>query len=88
MLYNGASEERMETAELTVQLPKSEIAFIEQYAAQHGLTVAELINRYIQHLQLLEKYPIHPEIEKISGVIPDAPDAETDYYEGMLVKHQ
>jgi hypothetical protein len=78
----------METTELTVELPASEVAFIEQYAAQQGLTVSQLIDRYIKRLQKLEQHPIHPEVERISGLIPDTIDAEAEYYERVWKKHQ
>lgn len=35
-----------------------------------------------------DTYPIHPEVEKISGVIPAVDgDAEEDYWEWVLEKH-
>ncbi len=42
----------METAELTVQLPRQDLEFAKDYAREHRITVSELIDRYLRRLRL------------------------------------
>lgn len=78
----------METAKLTIRLPKRDLEFAKRYAQEHRITVTELINRFFKRLQRDPEMPIHPEVEKISGVLPAEIDAEAVYHEHMLRKHQ
>ena len=48
----------------------------------------ELIDRYLQRLQAGEAYPIHPEVEKISGLVPADIEAESLYREYLMNKHR
>ena len=78
----------METAKLTVRLPKEDLEFAKQYAREHSITVTELIDRYLQRLQAGRTFPIHPEVERISGLVPSEVDAKADYHEDLLSKHR
>ena len=78
----------METAKLTVRLPKKDLDFAKQYAQEHRITVTELIDRYLQRLQVGQITPIHPEVERISGLVPSDVDAEALYHEHMMSKHR
>ena len=62
----------METVELTLRLPQEEVELATRYAQEHGMTLADLIGRYLRHLRAVQCLPIHPEVEKISGLIPTA----------------
>lgn len=44
----------METAILTVKLPKADITFLEHYTKQHQLSISELFDDYIRKLQQAE----------------------------------
>ena len=59
----------MDTAKLTVRLPKNDLEFAKRYAQAHRMTVTELIGRYLRWLQAGVGV-IHPEVERISGLIP------------------
>src|SRR3954462_4175960 len=41
----------METAKLTVRLPKTDLDFAKEYAQAHRITVTELIDRYLRSLR-------------------------------------
>jgi len=69
----------MNTAELTIQLPEKEIRFLEKYAEYQGISISELINRYVKGLQVSQKFRIHPDILKITGIIPQQIDVETEF---------
>jgi hypothetical protein len=77
----------METVKLTVRLPKRDLEFAKQYAQAHRITVTELIDRYLRSLQG-GVGAIHPEVEKISGLIPPEVDARGEYHEHALRKHR
>ena len=50
----------METAKLTVRLPKADIEFAKRYARAHHLTLTELIDRHFRRLRSQEESEIHP----------------------------
>jgi hypothetical protein len=78
----------METAKLTVRLPKKDLEFAKRYAQDHRITVTELIDRYLQRLQAGQATLIHPEVERISGLVPPEVDAEALYHEHLMNKHR
>jgi len=44
----------METAKLTVRLPKQDLEFAEEYARAHRITVNELVDRLLRRLRYSE----------------------------------
>jgi hypothetical protein len=78
----------METAKLTVRLPKKDLEFAKKYAEEHRITVTELIDRYFQRLQRRPEVPIHPEVARISGIVPADVDAVAAYHDHLLRKHR
>jgi Family of unknown function (DUF6364) len=77
----------METVKLTVRLPKNDLDFAKQYAQAHRITVTELIDRYLKSLRG-GTGTIHPEVERISGLIPATVDGEADYRHHVLEKYR
>lgn len=77
----------METVKLTVRLPKDDLDFAKQYAQAHRITVTELIERYLRFLKG-GAGAIHPEVEKISGLIPAAVDVKADCRLHALAKQR
>ncbi len=51
----------MENATVTVQLPRRDLEFAEEYARVHRITVSELIDRYLRRLRLRSTEASHPE---------------------------
>jgi hypothetical protein len=51
----------METANLTVSLPKQDLDFAERYARAHRVTLSELVDRYLRRLRLRGRAKAHPE---------------------------
>jgi hypothetical protein len=72
---------------LTVRLPKENLDFVKYYAAEHHMTVTEIINRYLQQLRS-QNTDIDPAVEQISGLIAKDIDTKTLYREYLLGKHQ
>lgn len=77
----------METAKLAVRLPRADLEFAKQYARAHRITVTELIDRYLRSLQA-GTGAIHPEVERIAGVIPPEVDGRSEYREHVWRKHR
>lgn len=78
----------MSTTKLTVRLPERDLEFAKRYAQEHRITVTELIDRYFRQLRALQESSIHPEVEKISGLIPADIDAKALYHEHVARKHR
>ena len=78
----------MDTAELKVHLPKDDLEFAERYAKEHQMTITELIDRYLRRLRTGPRVPLHPDVEKISGLVPPDIDAEALYRKHLIEKHK
>jgi hypothetical protein len=68
-----------ETTKLTLRLPSEDVAFIKAYARRHGLSVTEVIDRYLRRIRALETYSPPPELDAITGLIPSEVDARALY---------
>ena len=77
----------METGKLTVRLPKNDLVFAKEYARQHGISLTELIDRYFQSIQKSFQGQLHPEVQKITGLIPEAAEVRKEYEEYLEGKH-
>lgn len=78
----------MSTRKLTIRLPEEEIDFARKYAARHGLTMTQLIDRYLKALQRRPEGQLDPDIVRFSGIIPEDLDARDEYHGGMAEKHR
>ncbi|MDY6849998.1 MAG: DUF6364 family protein [Thermodesulfobacteriota bacterium] len=78
----------MATRKLTIRLPEEDIEFAKNYATKHGITMTELIDRYLKQLRRRPEGDIHPDILRFSGIIPEEIDARKEYHEAMEDKHQ
>ena len=74
----------METGELKINISKQNLEFAERYAREHQITVAELIDRYLQRLQATTQIPIHPDVQAMTGLIPAEVDVEALLHERVL----
>ncbi|HET7371015.1 MAG TPA: DUF6364 family protein [Gammaproteobacteria bacterium] len=76
-----------ETVKLTIRLPKPDVAFVKSYAAEHGLTVTEVIDRYLRRMRTLERRSPSPELEAVTGLVPRDVDAEGEHRRHLHEKH-
>lgn len=79
-------EDAMRTAELTIRLPEEDIEFAREYARTHDLSIADLIDRHLRDLRIRKLNGIHPEVDRISGILSAEIDARTEYREHLLTK--
>ena len=59
-----------EMTKLTIRLSRRDVEFAKRYAKAHGLSVTEVIDRYLRRLRTLERYKPSPELEAITGLVP------------------
>ena len=78
----------MATRKLTIRLPEEDIEFAKKYASKQGITMTELIGRYLKQLRRGPEGGIHPDILRFSGIVPEEIDTSKEYYEAMKDKHQ
>lgn len=78
-----------ERTKLTVRLPRENLEFVKRYAAEHHSTVTDVLNRYLTRLREgAEGRRIHPDVARISGLVPSDVDARALYQEHLLGKHE
>lgn len=75
------------TTKLTIRLPKADVEYAKAYAKEHGITVTEVIDRYLQRMRALEQQTPGPEVEAISGLIPAEVNVEEEYHQHLMEKH-
>jgi len=76
------------STKLTIRLQSSIVAFAKQYARDHGITVTEVIDRYLRQMRDLQGYSASSRQEPFTGLIPDNIDAEAEFRGHSLRKHQ
>ena len=78
----------MAMAELTLNLPEKELKFLKDYAEHHGVSVTDLVVRYVKLLQKVPARPPHPANLLFTGVVPEDIDVRELYLQHMLEKHR
>ena len=76
-----------DTTKLTVRLPRQDVEFAKSYAKAHGLTVTEVIDRYLRRMRALEEQEPSPELDFLTGLVPADVDAENEYRRHVENKH-
>ena len=76
-----------ETTKLTIRLPREDVEFAKAYAKAHGLTVTEVIDRYLRRLRAVTAGKRSPELDAITGLVPADVDAEEEYRRHEQHKH-
>lgn len=77
----------MENQTLILDISKSELDFVKTYAEALGISVSELIERYIKRLEMISNSTIDAEIEKVSGILPHDVHASDEYMNYLMQKH-
>jgi len=71
---------------MTVQLAEDEAQFLETYAQEHAISVAELLARYARRLR--QHLPPHPDNVKFTGTVPAEVDAREEHRRHLENKHR
>lgn len=77
----------METSKLTIRLPVEDVDFVKRYAKANGLSVTEVIDRYLRRMRLLDNETPPAALDEVTGLLPADMDAEFEMREHRLNKH-
>ena len=77
----------MQTATLTIQLPEEDLDFAQRYAQAHRISLNEFFDRHLRLLRHQAPMEIHPEVERLSGLVPSHVDAREENRQHLLKKH-
>ena len=77
----------MDTTKLTIRLPKQDVEFAKAYARAHGITVTEVIDRYLRRMRALSDAELSPDLDVITGLVPEHVDVEWEYRDHLVHKH-
>ena len=76
-----------EKKKLTLRLNQQLIKQAKEYAAQHNISVSELVETYFLHLDP-EKEPAHtPLVQLLTGILPADLDVKQEYEEYLVEKY-
>ncbi|MCX6902625.1 MAG: DUF6364 family protein [Verrucomicrobia bacterium] len=78
----------MTTAELKIQLPGDDVAFLEAYAEQHRMSLSTLMARYVTALRAAPRHAPHPANLQFTGTIPADVDVGEAYRQHLIEKHR
>lgn len=85
---NVPGNKSMPSATLNLEMPAEEVASLQAFAGEHGLTVAELVGRFAKGLKTVSPASIHPEVLALTGLVPADWDVEADHRRHSLDKHR
>jgi len=77
----------IETSKLTIRLPVEDIVLVKRYAKANGLSVTEVIDRYLRRMRLLDSEAPPAALDEITGLLPPDIDVSTEIDERRLSKH-
>ncbi|MES1937482.1 DUF6364 family protein [Salinisphaera hydrothermalis] len=77
----------IETSKLTIRLPVEDVNFVKRYAKANGLSVTEVIDRYLRRMRLLDNESPPAALDEITGLLPGDIDAEAEMRERQSSKH-
>ncbi len=76
----------MTTKKLTIRLPEDHLDFVKRYAKEQGVTVTEVLDRYLRGLNAATGKP-GPEVQRITGILPAQVDAKAEHLNFVIEKH-
>jgi len=76
-----------ETVKLTIRLPRQDVEFAKAYARAHGLSLTEVIDRYLRRMRALDQHAPAPELDAITGLVPEDVEAVAEYRRHVQDKH-
>jgi hypothetical protein len=76
-----------EKKKLTLRLNQRLIKQAKEYAAQHNISVSELVETYFLHLDS-KKEPTHtPLVQQLTGILPADIDVKQEYEDYLVEKY-
>ena len=77
---------KTETTKLTIRVPRDHLEAAKAYARRHGVTLTEVIDRYLRALQGSTAQP-SKEVAEITGLVPADIDGVTEYRDHLVARH-
>ena len=77
----------IETTKLTIRLPVKGVVFVKRYAKANGLSVTEVIERYLRRMRRLDSEAPPAVLDEITGLLPADMDADAEMRERRSIKH-
>ncbi len=72
-----------DTVKLTIRMPRSHVEFAKRFASEHGISVTELLDRYLDRLQVQASAgpddEVSPNVAALTGILPPLADPEGEY---------
>ena len=75
-----------ETTKLTIRVPRDHLQAAKAYARRHGVTLTEVIDRYLRALQGSTAQPSQ-EVAEITGLVPANIDGTKEYRDHLVARH-
>lgn len=76
-----------EKQKLTLRLNKRLIEQAKQYAAEHNLSVSELVETFFLHLESVEEPEHTPLVRRLTGLLPPDVDVQEAYRRHLVEKY-
>ena len=76
-----------EKKKLTLRLNQRLIKQAKEYAAQHNISVSELVETYFLHLDLEREAAHTPLVQRLTGILPADVDVKQEYEEYLVEKY-
>lgn len=77
----------IETSKLTIRLPTEDVNFVKRYAKANGLSVTEVIDRYLRRMRMLDSEAPPAVLDEITGLLPPDIDIDAQMSERRSRKH-
>lgn len=75
-----------DTTKLTIRLPREDVDFAKSFAKAHGVSVTEVIDRYLRLLRTRQQSP-SAEVLRITGMVPAEVDGIAEHRQHQWHKH-
>lgn len=76
-----------EKKKLTLRLNQRLIKQAKEYAAQHNISVSELVETYFLHLDSKNEPTHTPLVQRLTGILPADVDVKQEYEDYLVEKY-
>ena len=76
-----------EKKKLTLRLNQRLIEQAKEYAAQHNISVSELVETYFMQLDLEREATHTPLVQRLTGILPADVDVKQEYEDHLVEKY-
>ena len=78
----------MNDARMTIRLPGASLEFARRYASEMGITVTDLVVRYLERMRAaFAGDGIPASVRDVAGIVPNRTDERSAYRDHLLEKY-